>query len=159
MAVNAQWKYSQEELDAMMPTLPPVRRKGTDGGGNWEPPAFGVDEASCASLANIMVAAEQGILSKEDMVVLPQHYARFKIEPIRFICENSLNFFQANIIKYILRSDAKNGLEDLRKAQRYLAMFIEFVQGNEWWWTKDFKEPDANVLHAVSSLPGASSGT
>jgi hypothetical protein len=71
---------------------------------------------------------------ERDMVTLPKHYARFPIEPIRFICENNLNFFQANIVKYILRWDAKNGLEDLRKAKRYLEMFIKFVQKDPDWW-------------------------
>lgn len=153
--VSAQWKYTQEELDEMMPTIP---RKGTSGrmppGG---PPSSGpvVDEEACASLANIMVAAETGVLSKADMVVLPHHYARFKIEPVRFICENKLDFFQANIVKYILRSDAKNGLEDLRKAQRYLAMYIEFTQGNQWWWTKDFKAPIEDALKLADQFKGA----
>lgn len=75
-------------------------------------------------------------LEPSDMVALPKHYARFKFEPIRFICENNLNFFQGNIIKYVLRHDAKNGLEDLKKARRYLDMFIKFVEGDEDWWRK-----------------------
>lgn len=77
------------------------------------------------------------MLSSADMVTLPKHYARFEIEPIRFICQNNLNFFQGNIIKYVLRHDAKNGLEDLKKARRYLDMFIKFVEGNPDWWRKD----------------------
>lgn len=81
-----------------------------------------------------MPPAEPDEKTKSDNVVLPHHYARFKIEPVRFICENGLNFFQANIIKYILRWDAKNGLEDLRKARRYLDMFIKFVEGDPDWW-------------------------
>lgn len=76
------------------------------------------------------------LADKADPVVLPEHYARFAIEPIRFICENNLNFFQGNIVKYVLRFDHKNGLEDLRKAQRYLAMFIKLVEGNPDWWRK-----------------------
>lgn len=71
-----------------------------------------------------------------DMVNFPSHYARFKIEPIRFAMENNLSFLQANILKYIMRYDAKNGLEDLRKASRCLDMLIEFVKGNEDWWQK-----------------------
>lgn len=71
-----------------------------------------------------------------DMVNFPSHYARFKIEPIRFAVENNLNFLQANILKYVMRYDAKNGLEDLRKASRCLDMLIEFVKGNEDWWQK-----------------------
>jgi hypothetical protein len=69
-----------------------------------------------------------------DNVHLPKHYARFKIEPISFICENGLNFFQGNVVKYVLRHDAKNGLEDIRKAKRYLEMYEKYLQGDKEWW-------------------------
>jgi hypothetical protein len=72
----------------------------------------------------------------KDNVVLPEHYARFKIEPIRFIVENGLSFLQGNIIKYVCRFDAKNGLEDVRKAGRYLVMLERRLQGNPDWWKK-----------------------
>lgn len=87
-----------------------------------------------ATIENVLAAEAHGVLPNADNVVLPKHYARFKIEPIRFICENGLNFFQGNIVKYVLRHDAKNGLEDLKKAKRYLDMFIKFQQGDENWW-------------------------
>lgn len=74
-------------------------------------------------------------MSREDMVNLPKHYARFAIEPIRFICENSLDFMRGNAVKYILRCDAKNGREDLQKARRYLDMFerFHFDKDPDWW--------------------------
>lgn len=34
-------------------------------------------------------------------------------------------FYHANVIKYILRSKNKNGLEDLKKARTYLDWLIE----------------------------------
>jgi hypothetical protein len=52
--------------------------------------------------------------------VEPDHYARFKIQPIAFIRENELTFWQGNVIKYICRADAKNGVEDIEKAISYL---------------------------------------
>lgn len=108
---------TQEELFA----VPPIPAKGT------------VEEHKALhTFLNMASAAER--LSTGDNVTLPHHYARFNIEPVRFICENNLNFFQANIVKYILRWDAKNGLEDLRKAKRYLEMFIRFVQKDPDWW-------------------------
>lgn len=88
-----------------------------------------------AELVNMLASADIGAAPK-DMVTLPNHYARFKIEPVRFSVENNLNFFQANIVKYILRYDAKNGMEDLRKARRYLDMFIKWVDGDPDWWRK-----------------------
>ncbi len=50
----------------------------------------------------------------------PPHYTRFKIQPLDFIRENNLDFLTGNVIKYVLRADAKNGREDLLKARRYL---------------------------------------
>lgn len=63
-----------------------------------------------------------------DAVFRPSHYARYAIEPITFIVANKLDFPTGNVIKYVLRQDAKNGLEDLRKARRYLDIMIEDVE-------------------------------
>ena len=71
-----------------------------------------------------------------DSVVLPAHYAHFKIEPINFICENKLDFFQGNVVKYVCRHDSKNGIEDLQKAKRYIEMYIKYLQGAPDWWKK-----------------------
>lgn len=60
----------------------------------------------------------------------PTHYSRFKIQPLDFIAENSLDFLQGNIIKYVCRYDAKNGLEDLQKARVYLDRLIEKSGGS-----------------------------
>jgi hypothetical protein len=78
-----------------------------------------------------------------EAVVLPQHYARFKIEPILFIGENDLSFLQGNVIKYVLRYDAKNGLEDLMKARRYLDMLVLKVKGDPNWAGKPKSEEGA----------------
>lgn len=59
----------------------------------------------------------------------PAHYSRWKIQPIEFIRANKLGFAEANIIKYVLRHDAKNGLEDLKKAKQYLEWMIEDCYG------------------------------
>lgn len=69
-----------------------------------------------------------------DPVHLPHHYARFKIEPIRFIMENNLPFEVGNVVKYVVRADAKNGIEDLKKARRYLDMMIAKAEAKEDWW-------------------------
>jgi hypothetical protein len=57
--------------------------------------------------------------------IKPSHYSRWKIEPIEFIRANNLDFYRANIIKYIMRHDAKDGLKDLEKALQYLQWFID----------------------------------
>lgn len=63
------------------------------------------------------------------------HYARFKIQPIVFIEENALPFWIGNVIKYVCRHDAKDGLKDLRKARDYLDKKIRMMEGDTEWWT------------------------
>jgi hypothetical protein len=65
----------------------------------------------------------------KDNNIDPNHYARFPIQPLTFITKNKLEFWQGNIIKYIMRYDAKNGLEDLKKARRYLDEKINEMEG------------------------------
>lgn len=57
------------------------------------------------------------------------HYARYKIQPVVFIAENNLDFLTGNIIKYVLRHDAKDGVKDLEKAKHYLDMLIQKTRG------------------------------
>ena len=52
-------------------------------------------------------------------------YYRKKIEVSDFIDEYDLNYFEGNIIKYVVRHKAKNGLEDLQKAKWYLERLIK----------------------------------
>lgn len=81
--------------------------------------------------ANLKLTAMAG-----DNVNLPPHYARFKIEPVRFIEENKLGFLPGNVIKYTCRHDAKNGIEDLRKARRCLDLMIAQLEGDPDWWKR-----------------------
>lgn len=68
---------------------------------------------------------------------LPNHYARFPIEPWRFITENKLEFWQGCIIKYVCRWDAKDGIQDLKKARRNLDMQIKYLEGDPDWWKRE----------------------
>lgn len=68
-----------------------------------------------------------------EQVFRPAHYARHKVEPVYFIGENRLDFLVGNVVKYVLRFDAKNGIEDLQKARRYLDMLIKREQGETGW--------------------------
>lgn len=78
-------------------------------------------------------AVEAVTKSKGDPVTLPSHYTRFKIEPIFFIMENELSFWQGNVIKYVCRWDGKDGLQDLKKTRRYLDMKIKMLEGDPNW--------------------------
>lgn len=52
-----------------------------------------------------------------------KHY-QSDIDPIAYIKANNLGFLEGNIIKYVTRHKRKGGLEDLRKAEHYLALLI-----------------------------------
>lgn len=73
-------------------------------------------------------------LKDKDNVNLPEHYARFKHEPVRFSMENRLDAFQFNILKYTCRHDSKNGIEDIDKVIRYATMYKRFLLGDPDWW-------------------------
>jgi len=74
-----------------------------------------------------------GQLLGGDNVVTPNHYSSWAIEPIKFIRENELPFWMGNVIKYVIRASKKNGLEDLKKARRYLDMEIARMEGDPEW--------------------------
>ena len=53
------------------------------------------------------------------------HYRTQAIQPWDFIVTNGLGFLDGNVVKYVSRYRSKGGVEDLRKAQHYLAKLIE----------------------------------
>lgn len=53
------------------------------------------------------------------------HYEKMAIQPWEVIERASLDFWEGNVIKYVLRYRSKNGLEDLEKARHYLDYLIE----------------------------------
>lgn len=71
------------------------------------------------------------VYEEDDNIIRPAHYTQFEIEPGEFIMRNNLPFWQGNIIKYVMRSEMKNGLEDLKKARRYLDMRINQLEGKD----------------------------
>jgi len=52
------------------------------------------------------------------------HY-QLPIQPIDFIVKNDIPFREANVIKYIVRHQNKNGKKDIEKAMHYLQMILE----------------------------------
>lgn len=53
------------------------------------------------------------------------HYKTMSIQPVEFIHANGIGYFEGNVIKYVCRWKAKNGLDDLRKARHYLDLLLE----------------------------------
>jgi hypothetical protein len=86
------------------------------------------------------VAGEDKLHKPADDVSHPKHYARWKMEPIEFIAINDLPWWLANVIKYTMRYDAKDGLKDLYKARSYLDMKIRQVEGTPRFWDKPVSE-------------------
>lgn len=64
-----------------------------------------------------------------DTQVGGDHYIDKAIQPWDYIVSNDLGFLEGNIIKYVTRWNYKGGVEDLRKAQHYLAKLIEVADG------------------------------
>lgn len=54
------------------------------------------------------------------------HYKEMAIQPTEFIHENSLDYFQGNVIKYVSRHKTKNGAEDVKKAIHYCQLILEY---------------------------------
>jgi len=63
--------------------------------------------------------------------VNPAHYTDMVIAPNVYITENNLEWEVANVVKYISRYKNKNGIEDLRKAKKYLELLCERVYGEK----------------------------
>ena len=68
-----------------------------------------------------------------DPINRPEHYASYKIQPAEFIRELDLPFWAGCVVKYVVRESKKNGLEDLKKARKYLSMEIARREGVEKW--------------------------
>ncbi len=63
----------------------------------------------------------------------PSHYNQGGIEAIDSIrasltAEEFSGFCKGNIMKYVIREKHKNGVEDLKKAQKYLEWLVEHKQ-------------------------------
>lgn len=83
------------------------------------------------------INAENLLKTKEDKVNNPSHYkGKFGLEAIDVVRNFAgyltavQGFYWGNVIKYLLRFQGKNGLEDLKKARKNLDWLIEEM-GNE----------------------------
>ena len=70
------------------------------------------------------------IVKSNDKVEKPEHYARYKIEPITFIVENGIPYCESNVIKYVCRWQYKHPtkrgqIDDLKKARQYIDILIK----------------------------------
>ena len=75
-------------------------------------------------------------MKDHDSVDNPAHYNKGGVECIDAIrgsmsAEAFRGFLKGNVMKYVFRYEAKNGLEDLRKARWYLERLIGEVEADE----------------------------
>ena len=75
-----------------------------------------------ASMSTQKTTAPIGALSVQEG---GSHYKDLKIQPVEFIHANGIGFFEGNVIKYVTRWRAKNGVEDLKKAKHYIDLLID----------------------------------
>lgn len=54
------------------------------------------------------------------------HYKGLAIQPAEFIHKNNIPFLEGNVIKYVVRHNAKNGAADLLKARHYIDLLLEY---------------------------------
>jgi hypothetical protein len=59
------------------------------------------------------------------------NYYKEGIQVTDFILSYNMEWCEGNIIKYVTRYKAKNGLEDLKKAKWYLEKLIEKLEGDK----------------------------
>jgi hypothetical protein len=65
-------------------------------------------------------------MAANDYQISGDHY-RTPIQHWDFVVANGLDYWQAAITKYVVRWRHKGGIEDLRKAQHYLAKYMELI--------------------------------
>lgn len=61
-----------------------------------------------------------------DIQVGGNHYKKFKIQPVELYNIFCIGFGEANVIKYAMRHQDKNGLQDLEKVNHYIDLMIQF---------------------------------
>ena len=61
-----------------------------------------------------------------DVQVGGQHYKKYKIQPVELYNKFCLGFGESNLIKYSMRHQDKNGLQDLEKVEHYCDLIIQF---------------------------------
>lgn len=63
--------------------------------------------------------------------ISPQHYSRYELQPLDLITKNRLDFCRGNVVKYLLRHDSKNNLEDIKKAYVYFMQYVYQEYGKQ----------------------------
>lgn len=87
----------------------------------------------------------------------PSHYKQGKVECIDALESATVNktgleaVCVANVIKYLWRYEAKNGLEDVRKAQWYLTKLIDYLEAKDKKPIQHFKPQ--TIVATLDNMP------
>jgi len=73
-------------------------------------------------------AEKTDTVSALDIQIAGNHYKDLPIQPVEYIHANNIGYFEGNVIKYVSRWRAKNGVVDLRKAAHYIQLLIELEE-------------------------------
>lgn len=94
--------------------------------------SWGKNYSSITSSESFLgIAQSSGQNSALDTQEGGSHYKSMTIQPIEFITKNSIPYLEGNVIKYVSRHAAKNGLEDIKKAIHYLQLIAELQYGTK----------------------------
>ena len=63
--------------------------------------------------------------------IRPKYYAKYPIDPWTFCIKNQLTLDVGSVIKYVVRHQDKNGVEDLNKAIKCIEMMKEHYYGEK----------------------------
>ena len=80
-----------------------------------------------------------------DVQVGGQHYKKYKIQPVELYNKFNLGFGESNLIKYSMRHQDKNGLQDLDKVEHFCDLMIQFNNPIGKFMTFDYIEHFAHV--------------
>lgn len=80
-----------------------------------------------------------------DVQVGGQHYKKYKIQPVELYNKFCLGFGESNLIKYSMRHQDKNGLQDLEKVEHYCDLMIQFNNPIGKFMTFDYIDHFAHV--------------
>lgn len=75
-----------------------------------------------------------------EQIMHPDRYNQGGIEPIDFICSNTLDFNQGSVIKYIVRHKRKGKADDILKAIEYCKFILKYDYDFDYeeWLRKEY---------------------
>ena len=97
---------------------------------------YGTDECSdCVTINNETPSKYEFMFKTHDPVNRPAHYTHGRYECIDVMLDNFgkeavQHFCLLNAFKYVWRTNYRNGIQDIKKAMKYLEFYLE-LEGEE----------------------------